>query len=145
MIAQGRKSEGKSARTRSYAPSTWRPTARLSNNRLFATMHSAEDGVPDGMKVDVEGRVYCTGPGGCWVFRQRGQQSGYHSPAGDTGQLCLGWGRQPDDALHCPHLRLFGAHDHTGHRHPDGIEAGHEARLTRLSPEPSPSGERELL
>ena len=48
----------------------------LSNNRLFATMHSAEDGVPDGMKVDVEGRVYCTGPGGCWVFDSAGNKMG---------------------------------------------------------------------
>ena len=37
----------------------------LSSERLFANMHSAEDGVPDGMKVDGQGRVYCTGPGGC--------------------------------------------------------------------------------
>ena len=48
----------------------------LSNNRIFAAMHSAEDGVPDGMKVDAEGRVYCTGPGGCWVFDPAGQLLG---------------------------------------------------------------------
>ena len=40
----------------------------LSNNRVFATMYSAEDGVPDGMKVDQEGRIYCTGAEGVWVF-----------------------------------------------------------------------------
>jgi gluconolactonase len=48
----------------------------LSNNRVFATMYSSEDGVPDGMKVDVEGRVYCTGPGGCWVFDAAGNHLG---------------------------------------------------------------------
>ena len=48
----------------------------LGNNRVFAEMHSAEDGVPDGMKVDVEGRVYCTGPGGCWVFDAAGELVG---------------------------------------------------------------------
>ncbi len=48
----------------------------LSNNRIFADMSSAEDGVPDGMKVDAEGRVYCTGPGGCWVFDPAGQLLG---------------------------------------------------------------------
>ena len=48
----------------------------LSNNRVFATMYSADDGVPDGMKVDVEGRVYCTGPGGCWVFDAAGNGLG---------------------------------------------------------------------
>lgn len=48
----------------------------LSNERLFANMHSAEDGVPDGMKVDSQGRVYCTGPEGCWVFDPDGNQLG---------------------------------------------------------------------
>src|SRR6266850_1384255 len=33
-------------------------------------------GVPDGMKVDVEGRVYCTGPGGTWVFAPDGKHLG---------------------------------------------------------------------
>ena len=48
----------------------------LSNNRVFAEMFSAEDGVPDGMKVDVEGRVYCTGLGGHWVFDLDGNHLG---------------------------------------------------------------------
>ena len=48
----------------------------LSNNRVFAEMFSAEDGVPDGMKVDMEGRIYCTGAGGCWVFDPSGHQLG---------------------------------------------------------------------
>ena len=48
----------------------------LSNNRIFAEMHSADDGVPDGMKVDSEGRVYCTGPGGGWVFDAAGNHIG---------------------------------------------------------------------
>ncbi|HEV8531174.1 MAG TPA: SMP-30/gluconolactonase/LRE family protein, partial [Methylomirabilota bacterium] len=42
---------------------------KMMRRRIFADMSSDEtDGVPDGMKVDVEGRVYCTGPGGTWVF-----------------------------------------------------------------------------
>jgi gluconolactonase len=48
----------------------------LSNNRIFAPMASAADGVPDGMKVDVEGRVYCTGPEGVWVFESSGRHIG---------------------------------------------------------------------
>ena len=44
---------------------------------IFADMSSDEtDGVPDGMKVDVEGRVYCTGPGGTWVFAPDGRGLG---------------------------------------------------------------------
>ena len=48
----------------------------LSNSRVFGSMASAEDGVPDGMKVDAEGRVYCTGSGGVWVFAPDGQHLG---------------------------------------------------------------------
>lgn len=46
--------------------------------RHFADMPSDTDtnGVPDGMKVDVEGRVYCTGPDGCWVFEPSGELIG---------------------------------------------------------------------
>jgi len=45
--------------------------------RIFADMSSDEtDGVPDGMKVDVQGRVFCTGPGGTWVFAPDGTHLG---------------------------------------------------------------------
>jgi gluconolactonase len=45
--------------------------------RIFADMSSDEkEGVPDGMKVDVQGRVYCTGPGGTWVFAPDGTRLG---------------------------------------------------------------------
>jgi gluconolactonase len=45
--------------------------------RIFADMSSDDsDGVPDGMKVDVDGRVYCTGPGGTWVFAPDGTRLG---------------------------------------------------------------------
>jgi gluconolactonase len=51
------------------------PDGSVSNGRHFADMSSevATNGVPDGMKVDVEGRVYCTGPDGCWVFTPSGE------------------------------------------------------------------------
>ena len=49
----------------------------MRRRRIFADMSSDEtDGVPDGMKVDVEGRVYCTGPGGTWVFGPDGARLG---------------------------------------------------------------------
>jgi len=49
----------------------------MARRRIFADMSSDEtDGVPDGMKVDVEGRVYCTGPGGTWVFTPDGTNLG---------------------------------------------------------------------
>ena len=50
---------------------------RVLRRGIFADMSSDEtDGVPDGMKVDVEGRVYCTGPGGTWVFGPDGARLG---------------------------------------------------------------------
>jgi len=48
----------------------------LSNNRVFANMFSAEDGVPDGMKVDLEGNIYCTGSEGVWIFDASGNHLG---------------------------------------------------------------------
>jgi gluconolactonase len=45
--------------------------------RIFADMSSDEtEGVPDGMKVDAQGRVFCTGPGGTWVFAPDGTRLG---------------------------------------------------------------------
>ena len=45
--------------------------------RIFADLSAGDaPGVPDGMKVDTLGRVYCTGPGGIWVFEPDGAQIG---------------------------------------------------------------------
>jgi gluconolactonase len=52
-------------------------SGQVVRRRIFADMSSDEtDGVPDGMKVDAEGRVYCTGPGGTWVFAPDGTRLG---------------------------------------------------------------------
>jgi len=45
----------------------------LTNGRLFARMDSDEPGGADGMKVDVQGNVYSTGPGGLWIFSPKGK------------------------------------------------------------------------
>ena len=47
-------------------------------------------GAPDGMKVDVEGRVYCTGAEGVWVFDATGNHLGTISHAGEAVELRLG-------------------------------------------------------
>jgi gluconolactonase len=44
----------------------------LSNNRVFCDMSSAAPGVPDGLKVDTKGRVFCVGSGGIWVIAPSG-------------------------------------------------------------------------
>jgi len=48
----------------------------LANGRIFYDMNVKETGAPDGMKVDRYGHVYCTGPGGVWVFDEEGNHLG---------------------------------------------------------------------
>ena len=47
--------------------------AHLGRGRLFYQYGGPERGVPDGMKCDVEGNVWCTGPGGIFVHDPSGQ------------------------------------------------------------------------
>jgi gluconolactonase len=45
--------------------------------RVFADMSAdGTNGVPDGMKIDEAGRVFCTGTGGVWVFEPDGKRIG---------------------------------------------------------------------
>lgn len=48
----------------------------LATDRVFCDMKGDSPGSPDGMKVDVEGNVYCTGPGGIWILDSSGQHLG---------------------------------------------------------------------
>lgn len=48
------------------------PDGSLANGRLFATIRTPEPGGADGMKVDREGNVYCTGHGAVWVIAPTG-------------------------------------------------------------------------
>jgi len=49
-----------------------RPDGTLTNSRVLLDMASEDPGVPDGLKVDAQGNVFCTGPGGVWVCRPGG-------------------------------------------------------------------------
>jgi gluconolactonase len=53
-----------------------RPDGTLANSRILLDMASEDPGVPDGLKVDVRGNVFCTGPGGVWVCRPDGKLLG---------------------------------------------------------------------
>jgi gluconolactonase len=48
----------------------------LSGDRLFHDLNVSEPGLPDGMKVDVAGHIYCTGATGVWVFDPQGSHLG---------------------------------------------------------------------
>lgn len=54
------------------------PDGSLSAGRLFAEGIAAknERGRPDGMKCDERGNVWCTGPGGVWIFAPSGERIG---------------------------------------------------------------------
>jgi gluconolactonase len=51
-------------------------TLAKQTDRVFADLSGEEPGVPDGMKVDVEGNVYCGGAGGIWIFDAHGRKLG---------------------------------------------------------------------
>ena len=53
-----------------------RADGTIANSRLFAELIGNDLGIPDGMKVDSEGNVYCTGPGGMWVMDPSGNPLG---------------------------------------------------------------------
>ena len=48
----------------------------ISNGRVFADLKSEREGGPDGMKIDRQGNLYVTGPGGLWVFDKGGKHLG---------------------------------------------------------------------
>jgi gluconolactonase len=45
-------------------------------DRVFVDLRGEEPGVPDGMKVDTEGNVYCGGSGGLWIVDPTGKKLG---------------------------------------------------------------------
>jgi gluconolactonase len=67
------------------------PDGTVKNGRVFfdATAEK-EPGVPDGMKVDSRGNLYCSGPGGLWIFSPEGKHLGTIK-LGETPANCA-WG-----------------------------------------------------
>jgi gluconolactonase len=51
-------------------------TLARQTDRVFADLRGSEPGVPDGMKVDVAGNVYCGGSGGIWILDPQGKKLG---------------------------------------------------------------------
>lgn len=52
------------------------PDGTVSNGRIFASEVAPGKGVPDGMKLDVQGNLYVTGPEGIWVWDGEGHHLG---------------------------------------------------------------------
>ncbi len=51
-------------------------TLARQTDRVFADLRGSEPGVPDGMKVDTAGNVYCGGAGGIYVPDRKGKKLG---------------------------------------------------------------------
>jgi gluconolactonase len=62
----------------------------LATDRVFATLQDDRVGVADGMKVDTEGNVYCTGPGGIWIFDASGTHLGTIATGVQTTNVAWG-------------------------------------------------------
>ncbi len=62
----------------------------LSGERLFIQMQGDEPGAPDGMKVDSQGNVYCTGPGGFWIISPEGKHLGTVTLPEMPSNMCWG-------------------------------------------------------
>ena len=77
-----------------------KPDGTVTNQRLFAELKDAatKGGVPDGLKVDLEGNVYSTGPGGVWILSPDGKLLGRISvPETATN---LAWGESDGKTLY---------------------------------------------
>lgn len=62
----------------------------VANGRLFAKTKGEGAGVPDGMKIDSEGNIYCCGPGGIHLFDSSGQRLGVILMPEHTANFCFG-------------------------------------------------------
>jgi gluconolactonase len=51
-------------------------TLARQTDRIFADLRGPDPGVPDGMKVDQEGNVYCGGAGGIYILDPKGKKLG---------------------------------------------------------------------
>ena len=66
-------------------------TLALYTDRVFCDLRGERPGAPDGMKVDVEGNVYCGGSGGIWVMDPKGNHLGTIAHA-ETFTTNMAWG-----------------------------------------------------
>lgn len=71
------------------------PEGGIRDGRVHAELQGQEPGRPDGMKVDQQGNIYCTGPGGFWIVDPAGKHLGRVLPPELPANLAWGdadWG-----------------------------------------------------
>jgi gluconolactonase len=62
----------------------------FTNQRVFALTRGTQPGVPDGIKIDAHGNVYCVAQGGVHVFSPDGKLIGVIETPGLAFNLCFG-------------------------------------------------------
>lgn len=65
---------------------------------LFDATSDSRAGAPDGMKVDMKGNLYSTGPGGIWIFSPEGKHIGTVDIPEKAGNLA--WGDEDGKSLY---------------------------------------------
>ena len=85
--------------TRLFVNDSWGPTIRvfdvtedgsLSGGEVWATVTGEGQGVPDGMKTDLAGRIFCNGPGGVHVFSTDAMHLGVIATPEKSTNFCFG-------------------------------------------------------
>ena len=89
----------RSTRTRLFVNDTERGHIRVfdvgadgddTGGRVWAQTTGPGDGAPDGMKIDMEGNIYCCGPGGIHVFDPQATCLGVIKMPEGTANFCFG-------------------------------------------------------
>jgi len=64
----------------------------ISGGRIICHLKDERIGKPDGMKCDLDGNIYCTGPGGVWILSPNGQHIGTIALGKGRHATNIGWG-----------------------------------------------------
>ena len=79
----------------------------LASDRVLCDKIGERPGSPDGMKVDVEGNVYCTAPGGIWVIDPSGKHLGTVLTGAPSTNIC--WGGEDWKTMYYTTRHTFGS------------------------------------
>jgi gluconolactonase len=90
---------------------------KMVGRSIFADLNGAEPGIPDGLKVDSIGRVYCTGPGGIWVMAPDGRRIGVIRWPEQAVNFAFG-GPDLRTLFCCAHTSVYIAGQVPGNPHP---------------------------
>ncbi|MEM9710332.1 MAG: SMP-30/gluconolactonase/LRE family protein [Pseudomonadota bacterium] len=86
-------------KTRLFVNDSWGPTIRvfdiapdggLTGGAVWAEVTGDGEGVPDGMKTDLSGRIFCNGPGGVHVFSPDADPLGVIRTPEKSTNFCFG-------------------------------------------------------